>query len=213
VLLLCSGIADAHGYVRGVNGFYAGFLHPFLAPAHLMALIGLGLLIGQRGIAVGRDAMLAVLAGLVAGLLLSDALGNPDADSMLLGLTALAGIAVASALPLFPRLALAPLAALLGTVVGIGSAPENLHGVAWQLMAGGALLSAFLCINVVAILVESLNKAWMRIGVRVVGSWLTASALLVLALSLAPHRSPASAERAVGSPGSSGLSRADVAQR
>jgi hydrogenase/urease accessory protein HupE len=201
---LFSDFADAHGYVRGVNGFYAGLLHPFLAPAHMMALIGLGLLIGQRGIAIARDAMLAVLVGLIVGMLASDALGNPDTDSILLGIAALVGIAVASALPLFPRLALAPIAAVLGLAVGVGSAPENLHGTAWQMMAAGALLSAFLCINLVSILVESLRMAWMRVGVRVVGSWLTAAALLVLALSFAPRVSPALANDSVDNHGAPG---------
>jgi hydrogenase/urease accessory protein HupE len=49
-------------------GFVGGFVHPLLAPAHLLSLIGLGLLAGG---AVGRASIIIVAAfalGLSAGL-------------------------------------------------------------------------------------------------------------------------------------------------
>ncbi|MEC5386748.1 HupE/UreJ family protein [Uliginosibacterium sp. H3] len=186
-LLLFSLAASAHGDVRGVKGFYAGVLHPFLAPAHFMALVALGLLIGQRGMAAGRDAILTLVFGLFAGLLASSAFGYPETDSILLGLATLLGLIVAIALQRLPGLLLAAVSGALGMAIGVGSAPDRLQGMAWWIMAGGTFLSAFFCVMVITIGVESLRKAWMHIGVRVLGSWLTAAALLVLALSFAKH--------------------------
>lgn len=187
MFLLFSEFASAHGYVRGVGNFYAGLLHPLFAPPHLMALIALGMLIGQRGLRVGRDAMLAFLLALLAGLLTSDVLGNPDTDGIVLAFAALLGIAVAIAHPAVSAGLLALAAALSGFAIGIGSAPEQLAGKAWWIMAGGTVLGCFACINLFLMITESLKRDWMRIGVRVLGSWITASALLVLTLSMVPH--------------------------
>jgi urease accessory protein len=195
-LLLFSLAASAHGDVRGVKGFYAGALHPFLAPAHFMALAALGLLIGQRGMAAGRDAILAFVLGLFSGLLVSKAMGFPEVDGILLGFAALLGLAVAISQRFLPGVVVALVAAALGLAVGIGSAPETLQGNAWWIMAGGTYLSAFLCVMLITIAVESLRRTWMRIGIRVIGSWLTASALLVLALTFAKHGPQTSDTRA-----------------
>lgn len=40
--------AAAHSPIKGVGTFYSGLLHPALVPAHLLALIAVGLLIGQN---------------------------------------------------------------------------------------------------------------------------------------------------------------------
>src|SRR5258708_21289869 len=39
--------ASAHT-IEGLSGFYGGLLHPVLTPTHGLALLGLGLLIGQQ---------------------------------------------------------------------------------------------------------------------------------------------------------------------
>src|SRR5262245_43628931 len=101
-LLLLSTTLPAHAHdVIGVGGFYGGLLHPLLVPAHLMALVALGLLMGQQPPPY-RNALLALLtAALVAGIVvivLAFAATNPD--YAVLAAAALAGIAVAAARPL-----------------------------------------------------------------------------------------------------------------
>ena len=51
-LLLCAAApaASAHGTIPGINQFYNGVMHPFLAPAHLLSLLALALLAGQQGL-------------------------------------------------------------------------------------------------------------------------------------------------------------------
>ena len=57
--------AWAHGEIKGVGAFYSGVLHPFLSPAHLIALVALGLLFGQRGVLASGQAMAALVAATV----------------------------------------------------------------------------------------------------------------------------------------------------
>ena len=54
LLLLAPGVALAHGPMPGVGSFYGGLLHPVMVPSHLITLVALGLLIGQRGLGAMR---------------------------------------------------------------------------------------------------------------------------------------------------------------
>src|SRR5262249_51635723 len=40
--------ASAHAPFEGGGGFYGGVLHPLFVPAHLLAILGTGLLVGQQ---------------------------------------------------------------------------------------------------------------------------------------------------------------------
>ena len=50
---------------------------------------------------------------------------------------------------------------------------------------GGTVLGATLILGLVAFAASRPTRDWQRIGVRILGSWAAASALLVLALRLA----------------------------
>ena len=181
--VLCCGHAAAHSPVPGIGHFYNGALHPYTTPAHLIALLALGLLLGQRGLKTSSTALVALLFALALGLGLSTPLGHPDTDTALLALAAATGLAVVCALAL-TRWPLVFLAATLGLLLGLGSGPEALAGGArWGTMFG-TLVGAAFCTAYVAPLVAMVQKPALRIGVRVAGSWLAASALLVLALAL-----------------------------
>ena len=54
LLLLAPGLAVAHSPMQGIGNFYGGILHPILVPSHLLALLSLGLLIGQSGVSAMR---------------------------------------------------------------------------------------------------------------------------------------------------------------
>src|SRR5262250_488988 len=47
-LVVAGGPAQAHDVVAGVGGFSGGLLHPLLVPAHALALLALGLALGQQ---------------------------------------------------------------------------------------------------------------------------------------------------------------------
>ena len=177
--------AWAHGAIQGVGAFYSGVLHPFISPPHLIALIAAGLVFGQRGVLASWHAMVALMASLALGLWLSLRLqGLPEPDLLLLALGLLLGLGVVLAWR-WPAWALMPLVALLGLAVGLGSAPDGMAPAQRSAALLGTWLGATLCTACLAGLVHHGQRPWARIGVRVVGSWLSASAILVLTLAVA----------------------------
>lgn len=176
--------AWAHGEIKGVGAFYSGVLHPFISPAHLIALVALGLLFGQRGVLASRQAMGALVAALAGGLWLSLRLQLPEPDPLLLALGILLGLSVVLARS-WPLWALVPLSALVGLAVGLGSAPDGMAPGQRTAALVGTFFGATLCTACLAGAVHPLHKPWARVGVRVLASWLSASALLVLTLAFA----------------------------
>lgn len=183
--LLFPSPALAHGDLERLAPFYAGMLHPLLVPPQVVALLALGLVLGQCGMARGRDGLTALLAGLLLGLWVSE---RQPADLSLALLAVGLGLALCAVLarPLPPHWRWA-LGAGVGLAVGLGSAPEVAPATArWAWLAGSAT-GAFACCAVVAALADSAQARaprWPAIGIRVVASWLAASSLLVLALTI-----------------------------
>jgi predicted membrane protein len=100
-------------------------LHPLAVPAHAVALLALGLLIGQqRRLGARRAALLAFIVGLAAGLTaIAFAVGPTSAAGVLLAAAAVSGLLVALAWPM-PALACAPLGAVVGITLALDSPPE-----------------------------------------------------------------------------------------
>ena len=65
--MLAAQPALAHPPPLGIGGFAGGLLHPLFVPAHLLAVLALGLLIGQQA-AWARMAAFCFIAGLAVGL-------------------------------------------------------------------------------------------------------------------------------------------------
>jgi hypothetical protein len=181
-LALLPSLAQAHGDIDGLNRFVSGALHPLLVPAHAVALLALGLLVGQRSLAVGHHALTALLMALLASLVVAGTATGLDLDIWVLLIGAGCALAVVAALAVPPWL-LGWAAALIGVGIGLGSAPDSTDSAArWTSLAGTGL-GVFLTVTLVAGVTDTLRQPWTRIGMRVVGSWLAASALLVLALA------------------------------
>jgi len=176
--------AWAHSPIPGIGNFYSGALHPFVSPAHLVALLALGLVVGQGGLAAARAPLVTLLMALVAGLAAHRWAGDPDTDRLLLGLAALLGLGAAAAWRA-PVALLAATAAVAGLSVGLASGPTGLDGSARWASLAGTLGAALLLPTYVAAMVTLIKPAWLHVAVRVIGSWLAAAALLVLALSIA----------------------------
>jgi urease accessory protein len=102
----------------------------------------------------------------------------------LLGLTAAAGLAVV--------LAWTPPAFLVGAVLTIAGAglalntpPQALTIPVAIVEQIGTAMAALVTLALVAFGAARATRSWQRIGVRILGSWIAASAILVLALRLA----------------------------
>ena len=166
-----------------LSGFQTGLLNPLLVPAHVVALLGLALMIGQQ--TRPHAALAAFILGLVAGLAaLASAVGETSANTVLLAATAATGLAAASGWPA-PAAIGAPLAIIVGAGIGLDSPPKAVSIQAANAALAGTALCAAIAVGLIAAVVARLPHGWPRIGVRVLGSWIAASAILVLALRFA----------------------------
>jgi hydrogenase/urease accessory protein HupE len=191
--------ASAHGSIQGIDHFSGGILHPLVEPTHLLALVALGLLLGQRGIAKAEKALFGFAAGVLVGLVCAGAGRVIDSDVPLLAGATVCGLLVALALEL-PTPVYVGIAGLLGAGIGIASNPESFTGQAMLAALAGAGLGAALCLVIAAAIVALLKRPWLQILVRVVGSWASAASVLVLALWISgqPAGGPASQIQAAG---------------
>jgi urease accessory protein len=183
LLLMCADAAEAHDPVPGIGGFPGGLLHPLFVPAHLLALVGLGLFIGQQPARVLLALFFA--AGLVAGLgAIASAVGETQANLALLLTAAITGGLTALAAPA-PSVIGWILALVTGAAIGLDSPPQVISVREATMILIGTGIGAFVVVAVVAACAALFRREWQRIGVRVVGSWTAASAILVLAMRLA----------------------------
>ncbi len=184
-LLLTASSAWAHLLPLGLTGFFGGLLHPLFVPAHVLAVTGLGILIGQQMPRWGKAVSLGYAAALAVGLIvIALAVVPSHAGETVMACALIAGILAAVARPLPEPLGCA-LAAAAGLAVALDSPPNVISVSEANLMLFGTLLGATTLLWVVIGCASRLTRPWQRIGLRVIGSWIAASATLVLALQLA----------------------------
>lgn len=183
-LLLAPTAALAHSPIKDIGNFYGGLLHPLVIPAHVLLLGALGLFLGQQRPAENKLPLLAFLVCAVAGLAFAgNANGSALEAAQLLG-TAAIGLLVAiqPTIPVILRTAGSAFSAL---VIGMDSGQPQLQGAAlFASLVGTWLGMCILLLCTMGVADYLKEKSWQTIGVRIVGSWITASALLVLSLSL-----------------------------
>ena len=181
---LLPGLAWAHSPIKGLDNFYAGLLHPVFVPAHLLSILVLGVLLGQQGAQRVQVAIVACLVALLVGLAASVPAAEISVEVPLLAFAAVSGALVALALPL-PVPAIAALGGVVTLLVGVDSAQEGLSGRGWLAAMLGSAISAYLLLLYAMVFAEWFGRReWQRIGLRILGSWAAASALLVLSLAL-----------------------------
>ena len=181
---LLPGLAWAHSPIKGLDNFYAGLLHPVFVPAHLLSILVLGVLLGQQGAQRVQVAIVACLVALLVGLAASVPAAAISVEVPLLAFAAVSGALVALARPL-PVPAIAALGGVVTLLVGVDSAQEGLSGRGWLAAMLGSAISAYLLLLYAMVFAEWFGRReWQRIGLRILGSWAAASALLVLSLAL-----------------------------
>ena len=181
-LLVTAEPALAHPPPLGVGGFFGGLLHPLFVPAHVLAVLGLGLLIGQQGWA--RLVVLCFIAALAAGLgVMTFGVVPALMNEVVLASALIAGVLVALARPL-PETAGCAFAALVGFCIALDSPPEVISVREANFMLIGTGFGATLLLIVAVEVASRLTVPWARIAARILGSWVAASAILTLALRL-----------------------------
>jgi urease accessory protein len=183
IFLLCDP-ASAQT-IEWLGGLYGGLLHPVRTPTHGLALLGLGLLIGQQPAGKRLLPLLLFALALAAALLaLALAVGETPAGDVLLMAAAISGALVAAAFRL-PLLVLGPLTLVIGAAIGLDSPPEVISVQEGVVMLIGTGLGATIALALVVAVAARMARDWQRIGVRVLGSWTAASALLAIAVRFA----------------------------
>lgn len=191
-LLTVSGIslfltptAHAHMAGEGAGQIVNGALHPLMTPSHVLILLGLGLLLGTQ-VPLDLKTPLRVFAPVTAIALALTASGRvtgvyqPLLIGIAMGIAILVGLAWK--LPLVGRMVLCAVAAL---GVGLDSGVES--GTAFQIAK--TLVGTWLCVNVAVVYIaicasNGADKKWAMTAIRIIGSWIVAISLMVLAFSL-----------------------------
>jgi urease accessory protein len=155
-----------------------------LAPTNLLAMVALGLIAGQHARQTPRVILAIFAAGLLAGsALIALALREATAPIALLVLAAVAGLLVAIGWKP-PALARHALAFAIGVAIALNAPPQAVtipQAVASQ--AGTAVAAlVVLCLAIIAAM--KTEHGWQQIAIRIAGSWIAASAILVLASRL-----------------------------
>jgi hypothetical protein len=163
---------------------FTGMVHTLTVAENLMALLGLGLVVGMGGAVAWRRTVACYLGGLASAVILLLTTTLPAVFWLFSLVLALwLGLIAAAALDL-PLWLVGALAAAVGFAAGLDVVPfgrvpaMTLAAVA----AGAAVLSAALWLAV-AVAASWAKAPWQRIGCRIAGSWLAAIAALLLALA------------------------------
>lgn len=184
-VLFLPGSARAHSPIQGAGDIVNGLLHPLTTITHVLIIVGLGLLGGRSKLVDFKLPMtiFAVLAGLA--LLLTTTGGIKAVYPPLL-----ICIALCAAVPLTLELTPPPLArnALFATAalaLGLDSAVESGSTATVFKTLVGNWISLIVLVADLAIYVSLAGEAkWMKIALRIVGSWIIAISLMMLAFSL-----------------------------
>jgi len=154
------------------------------SPEDLVPALALALLAGLRGAPYGRRAMFTLPVAWLLGSLfgLSAALVNVGTLWASLWFLLLGGLVVAD-VQLSPR-SMTALAALLGLVHGYVNGTGMGLSAPSIVAALGLATAVFVLVVLIAALVVQLRAHWARIAVRVGGSWIAASGLLMLGWSI-----------------------------
>ncbi len=173
----------AHGSIEGIGDLWNGLLHPLRSPAHLLILVALGLLAGQRQHLRAPVVCFVTVCG--GTLILMGLLGSsPPPAWFLSGLSAVLGVLLAGALPI-TRLAQTLVFGIAGLTLAADSTPDDAHGwVLFKNLIGVWIGLAVLILNLANYGAMCPRKPWVTIAFRVLGSWIAAVSILSLALNL-----------------------------
>jgi hypothetical protein len=157
----------------------------FFAPTHLLAVAALGLFAGQYAQRFPASVLAAFAAGLLTGsVAVATAIRENPAVLALPVLAAITASLVVIAHPM-PSWLAGLLAFAAGAALALNSPPHEITIAAAIAAQAGFAAAALGFLAIVTFIASRAASSWHRIGVRVAGSWIAASAILVLALRLA----------------------------
>jgi hydrogenase/urease accessory protein HupE len=174
----------AHLVTSGLGPVYDGISHLLLSPEDLIPVLAMGLVAGLNGRGAGRLALFGLTAAWLAGGMAGWLVGQPVVPLYVTTASFLAlGVLIAVDLRLSPA-AIGLLAALVGLIHGwlngAGIAADGREALG--LVGIGA--AVFVLAALSAARGVSVPAPWLRVAVRVLGSWIAAMGLLMLGWAL-----------------------------
>ncbi len=183
VFLSSTTPALAHSPIMGIGGVVGGVLHALLIPEHGLSLLALGLVLGQLEQPPRRAGIMIFAVALACGLIAAAfAVGEALAADVLLAATGILGLLVVTMWT--PTYLVWPLAAIVGLTLALDSRPEVASNSEALQMLLGSGIGALVALAIVAEVSFLLRSNPQRIVARVMGSWITAIAILVLSLRI-----------------------------
>lgn len=184
---LCIGASEAcaHSPIKGLGTFYSHFLDPVVAPAHALLLVAAALMLGLQGRTIARLGLAALIVGFAVGLLLAVLRAHSyGVEQAILAAAVAAGAAVSLDRRVPKALAVAA-ATIAGLLIGLDCDVDGAGArESWLILAGLFAGVAYFG-TVIAGTVVLQTRPVARIGLRIVGSWIVAAAVMVLALNVA----------------------------
>ena len=183
-LLFVPRISHAHLVNTGLGPIYDGISHLFVSIEDLLPVVAIALLAGLNGADAGRRMAIALplswLAGGMAGVLLPSApLVTPPAALSLLVL----GVLTAVDRKIAP-LGIVALSLVLGLIHGWRNGAAIVDAEVSAVGLVGITAAVFVVATLVSALAAAANLTWSRVVMRVVGSWIGATGLLMAGWAL-----------------------------
>ena len=183
-MLALPATAHAHLVNTGLGPFYDGVSHLALTPEDFLPALAQALLAGLGGARAGRLVLVALPASWLAGGLVGlDVPMSGTAPALTTVSFLVLGGLVATDARLRPEW-IAGLALVLGVLHGYSNGSAMAEAGLGALGLVGAVSTLFTIVALAAALVVALSAPWARIAVRVAGSWIAATGLLLLGWSL-----------------------------
>lgn len=182
-----SSPASAHGHtaIEGMNDVISGALHPLSVPAHVLILLSLALFSAQRSSRRSLTAVWAFAAACALALLLTaSGLVTRVPEPILCGVALLVAAMVALRTPL-PLAASRVLFGISAVAIGLDSAIEKGSPLnVWKTLLGTWIGATILLVCAGYYLAACPRRPWVKIGIRILASWIVAIAVLMIAFSL-----------------------------
>lgn len=173
-----ASLANAHLVTTGMGPVYDGIGHFLLTPEDLVPVLALALYAGMRGADSGRRAMLLLpLAWFVGGI--AGMATGIESSPWITAVSFLVVGGLVAADFYMPSFAVSGLTFALGIVHGylngalLKDGPGNIGLL-------GIMAVVFVVVTLASAVAVSIRMPWARVAVRVAGSWICASGMLMI---------------------------------
>lgn len=188
--LILPTLSFAHSPSKGLAGFYTGILHVYSEVSLVIALVALGLLVGQT---TDLDKQRKLLACFLITIVLSSAIGSfglIEVGSRTLQLALWCSVVLvclhAALLPNWAAMSAAIAVAVMASIMGQITVPDPGEFLPFLVtLAGsvtGCVLGFLYSAALVAFLHQRFQLLWQRTILRIISAWLFAISFLLLAV-------------------------------